>query len=418
VSEPRVDEGGHTPAPFGGTVWCIADIRFPMERANGIQTVQTAHALARSGARVRLLVRYLDPRRAHRPPLSFYDLNSHPDLDLIAVAFAGPLGRLRFLSASLVHLASGSPSDVVLTRDLVLADAILHMPTRLRPRLVYEAHTIASVFADERRSLYDQASDSSDAKRRRLDRREARVCRGADGLVMITEHLRAALAARHGTLPISAVVADGCHVPDSAPERPASTSPHVVYIGQLYPWKGVDRLIEAIGLVPRCRLTVVGGLVGEPDRIRIQELVQRLNLGSRIRLEGFVAPAELERFRREATLFVIPNLAGSQTSERYTSPLKLFEAMAANRPIVASDLPSLREILSHEHNALLVRPGDPRAIAEAVARLASDLSLGERLSRQAFRDVQSFSWIARAERLRVLFGRLDPAVPPQRAQEA
>ena len=407
MSVPRLAEvGGRTPAISGSTVWCIADIRFPMERANGIQTVHTAHALARAGERVRLLVRYLDPRRAHQPPLSFYDLKPHPNLDLVAVAFAGPLGRLRFLTASLVHLANGSTSDVVLTRDLVLADAILRMPARLRPKLVYEAHTIASIFSGERRSLYGHAAASSESKRRRLDRREGRVCRGADGLVAITENLRAALAEHHGALPVCAVIADGCRVPDAAPTPPTSPSPHVVYIGQLYPWKGVDRLIEAIGLVPGCRATVVGGLVGEPDRIRIQQLVSRLNLGSRIRLEGFVAPAELDRYRREATQFVIPNLAGSHTSERYTSPLKLFEAMATNRPIIASDLPSLREILSHEHNALLVEPGNPAAIAEAITRLASDSRLGERLAEQAFRDVQSFSWIARADRLKALFGRL------------
>ena len=93
-------------------------------------------------------------------------------------------------------------------------------------------------------------------------------------------------------------------------------------------------------------------------------------------------------------------------SNAYTSPLKLFEYMASGRPIVASDLPSIREILTHERNALLIAPGNPQALTAAIRRLIEDRALGERIARQALEDAREYTWDRRAARLEALFGGL------------
>jgi len=80
--------------------------------------------------------------------------------------------------------------------------------------------------------------------------------------------------------------------------------------------------------------------------------------------------------------------------------------MAAGRPIVASDLPSIREILSDNRNALLVEPGNPQALTAAVRRLKEDPALGARIARQALDDVQQYTWERRAERLDSLFAQI------------
>jgi glycosyltransferase involved in cell wall biosynthesis len=81
------------------------------------------------------------------------------------------------------------------------------------------------------------------------------------------------------------------------------------------------------------------------------------------------------------------------------SPLKLFEYMASGKPIVASDLPVLREILVEDRNALLYPPSDPAALAECLARLLADKSLATRLADQARQDVEDFTWERRAARI-------------------
>ncbi len=110
------------------------------------------------------------------------------------------------------------------------------------------------------------------------------------------------------------------------------------------------------------------------------------------------APGEVAGLLREADMLVLPNRATS-VSANYTSPLKLFEYLAAGRPIVASDLPALVEILRDRENAWLVPPDDPAALAAALDALARDKTLAVKLAKAAFDSAAAYSWDARAERL-------------------
>jgi glycosyltransferase involved in cell wall biosynthesis len=100
----------------------------------------------------------------------------------------------------------------------------------------------------------------------------------------------------------------------------------------------------------------------------------------------------------DASILVLPNTPSS-ISERYTSPLKLFEYLAMGRAIVASDLPAIREILVHEESALLVPAGNSAALAAAIERLAADPALAARLAAGARALAPRFTWDARAARL-------------------
>ena len=101
-------------------------------------------------------------------------------------------------------------------------------------------------------------------------------------------------------------------------------------------------------------------------------------------------------------------MAPFPVSEHYAyfmSPLKLFEYMAAGVPIVATDLPSIREILHHKENAWLIEPGNPQALAEGIQYLLEDPVFAEHLARGAKRDVQQYTWERRAAAiLRLLEG--------------
>ena len=373
----------------------LADIRFPMERANGIQTVETCHALARRGIDVDLLVRRSDAR-SDVECLSFFDLTPNPKLHLRR---GSARGRLGFVARTFALLLT-SEWDVVYTRDLLMADLARRMT---RAPVIYEAHTVAAVFAEERGGMYADSADRnrpSASKLARLDRREQRVCRNVSGLVTITNALLAALEQRHGPLAPSLVAPDGCRVPETLPPGPESAGGKTVtYIGQLYPWKGVDVLVHAMRQVDDAELVVVGGLPPEPDLDRLRRLADELSLSDRVHFRGFVPPRDLAVERLDASIFAIPNL-DSTTARLYTSPLKLFEAMASGRPIVASDLPSIREVLTHEENALLVPAGDPKALASAIERLLGDRELSGRLAARAFDDAKCFSWEARADKIR------------------
>ena len=134
------------------TVLYLADIRLPLERANGIQTMETCHALARRGHDVRLLVRP-DTQAPARDPFAFYDLPPLANFTIARVGVRGPapFRRVHYLTGAIAeallarHGRDGGRADVIFTRDLGVASMILRWPRSRRPPLVYESHGYAPV---------------------------------------------------------------------------------------------------------------------------------------------------------------------------------------------------------------------------------------------------------------------------------
>jgi glycosyltransferase involved in cell wall biosynthesis len=386
----------------------FADVRFPLERANGIQTMETCHALAMRGHVVDLIVRP-DTAAPARDPFAFYGLARAPTLRIERAAVSGPAAarRLGYLSFALGRAFGTTRADVLFTRDLGVASALLRLPRRVRPPLAYESHGYAPDVSAALPELVATATRSSPRKLQRLARREARVWQHADGYVTITRALLADLEERFGPRPRIAAIPDGVRTgrgDGASPGRQPSDQPVVGYAGHLYVWKGVDVLLDALARIPQARGLIVGGHAQEPDLARVTALALRLGIGDRVTFTGLVEPGRVAELLRQCDVLALPN-PPSAISTRFTSPLKLFEYMAAERPIVASDLPSIREVLHHEIDALLVEPGNPGALSAAIERLLADPALGARLAAAARAAVSGYSWERRAERLETLFAR-------------
>jgi glycosyltransferase involved in cell wall biosynthesis len=379
----------------------LADVRFPLERANGIQTMETCYALAERGHDIVLLVRP-DTLEPARDPFEFYGLTPRDRLRIARVKVSGPapVRRLQYLIASLEQSRNLAGLDVVLTRDLGCASLHARVHGARSPALVYESHGYSPSVSGQLPNLLSTASSPSRAKLRRLARREQTVWQRADGYVTITRALAEELAARLGPRERVDVVPDGARIEAGqvfdweGPAQPAWAT----YAGHLYPWKGVDTFIEALALAPGLCGRIVGGHPGEADLGRLRALTAARGLGDCVEFTGMVPPHEVARWLRASDVLVLPNRA-TDVSARYTSPLKLFEYLAAGRPIVASDLPALREVLHDGENALLVPPDDAQALSAALQRVTADRPLAVRLARRAFEDAQAYSWGRRAERL-------------------
>lgn len=377
----------------------FADTRFPIERANGVQTMHTCHALARRGHAVTLLVRP-DTATPARDPLAFYGLPPAPGLVIAPVPTSGaaPVRRARMLWAGLRRALSGSV-DVVFTRDLGLAALLARVPVSRRPRLVYESHGVAAVVAAEMAQLLGQPRLApSAAKLRRLERRDALVWSTADAYVTITQALADDLASRFGPRPRVATVPDGAVITPASPPRDTAAPLVAAYAGHLYPWKGVDIFLHALARTPAVRGLIVGGHQGETDLARVRALITTLALDARVTITGLLPPSDVARALDAADVLVLPNTP-SAISDRYTSPLKLFEYLTRNRAIIASDLPALREVLTDRQTALLVPAGDAGALAAALSTLAADDGLRRKLGEAALALAPDYSWTRRAERL-------------------
>jgi glycosyltransferase involved in cell wall biosynthesis len=313
-----------------------------------------------------------------------------------------------------------------------VASLLLRLPASLRAPVVYEAHGIAADAAAARGELLSGGAGASPSKIRRLTNQDAHVWRAADGYVTITTGLKNELERRFGVRRHVAVVPDGVRAAeeraadketetkdaekmaaDAADDTDAANDtdgagaaagrPFTIgYAGHLYPWKGVDLVIEAVAGLQDIRALIVGGHEQEPDLARVRALAEERFCSQRVTFTGMVPPPDVAARLRQADVLVLPN-PPSTLSREFTSPLKLFEYMASGRPIVASDLPSLREVLTDGRNALLFAPADPQALTAAIRRIMDDRALGSRLAEQARRDVAGYTWATRAARLEALF---------------
>lgn len=391
------------------TILYFADTRFPIERANGVQTMETCHALAARGHHVTLVTRQ-DSARLPRDPLIFYGLPALPGLSFRAVNAHGGSRRRRltFLITAIAMAVRHRRDAVAFTRDLGLAASLLQLPKSRRPRVIYESHGLSVTVAAEMPSLLGRPGTApTSGKLARLDRRERLVWQRAAAYVTITRALADELRARYGDRP-SVVVAPDAARPLRVVPTPDAGRFVAGYAGHLYPWKGVDVFVNALAAARGVAGLIVGGHPREGDLGRIQRLVADLGIESRVHITGLVAPGDVMNTLSQASVLVLPNTP-SAISERYTSPLKLFEYLQLQRPIVASDLAAVREVLEDGVSALLVPPGDDQALARALLRLRNDADLRTRLCQGAAALAPRFTWAARAMRLEEALAAAGPA---------
>lgn len=170
----------------------------------------------------------------------------------------------------------------------------------------------------------------------------------------------------------------------------------VLYAGHLFSWKGVHTLAEAAEFLPdNAIIYFVGGTV--EDRESLQRFVRERGL-ARIEFVAHQEHAKMPLFLQAADVVVLPNTAREAASKYETSPVKLFEYLASGRPIVVSDLPSIREIVT-EKEVFFAQPDDPKDFArviESVLHGPKDLALRQHAAQAC---AAKHTWEARAENI-------------------
>jgi glycosyltransferase involved in cell wall biosynthesis len=162
----------------------------------------------------------------------------------------------------------------------------------------------------------------------------------------------------------------------------------------------VELILDLAEKLPEVQFLLAGGEAGDVERVR-QE-AQRRGL-QRLLLAGFVPNARLPGYQAACDVLLAPygeKVAASSGGDiaRYLSPMKLFEYMACGRPVIASDLPPLREILN-DANAVLLPPGDLQAWVDSITFLMIHPEKALKLGEQARQDAVQYSWEQRAGRL-------------------
>lgn len=382
----------------------LANVRLPTEKAHGLQIMQNCEAFAECGADVTLWAarRVNTPELRGRDPFAHYGVERRfrlrrlPTLDLLPFVpgQTGTLAKVCFAVQMLTYIVSAwagllfARADVLYSRDAYVLLITAPLARLKRMRIGYEAHTRAG-------SRFGRWAQARAARGAQVFTTTARL--GEDIAALGVE------PARIHTAHDGIRAARFADMPDQAAARVALGWPAdafiVGYVGRLQTMamdKGVGLLIEALASVPGAMLALVGGPEAQAEEYRGRWAALGLE-PARFLYAGQVAPARVPLLLAAFDVCAMP-LPWTEHFAYYASAIKLFEYMAAGRALVASDLPSTREVVADGESALLFPPGDAPALAAAIRRLKADSALRERLGAAGQTLVmERFTWRARAE---------------------
>ena len=295
----------------------------------------------------------------------------------------------------MTRLIAQHPPDAIYTRNLKLAELLLRRLPALS--LVFETH---EPFTLTYREEHPRMNLRQHHKLATLARREEFVCRHARGLVAVPPFLIDVLRQEFGMQTPAVEAPNGVDLRQAeAPARTEANSvPVLLYLGSLHPWKGVETLVRALPHVSgEAQLHIVGGTPARVEELRV--LARSCDVEDRVVFHGPVEPGKRFGYMHRADICLLP-LTDTGIGSRHTSPIKLFEYMAAGRPIVVADVPATRAIITPGVHALTAEVGNPAAFAEAINVLLADSALRARLAAAARVKAEDFTWTKRAETIR------------------
>lgn len=190
-----------------------------------------------------------------------------------------------------------------------------------------------------------------------------------------------------------------CHLlRTGAPSLSADTKAerqHIVYVGSLDKHKGLGTVVTSLTKWPKdYHLTILGGK-SDAETAPLRALAAKLGVADRVIFTGWLKREALHNMLKQAKLGLLP-LEDTFFNRYCTSPLKLFDFFAAGVPVIASDLPTSRELID-DKTGWFFAPEDPDSLAKAINLALSDESLLDQKSQACILQAQKLSWSVRAE---------------------
>lgn len=191
------------------------------------------------------------------------------------------------------------------------------------------------------------------------------------------------------------VIPNGADIPRSFSHPDTLPANFIVYFGALQSWQGVDCLIKSLKYLadyPELKLIICSSHKEKLSR-PLQKLATRLSVSDMIIWQHQLHKDQLHQIIQHAICTIAPLTECERNLEQGCSPLKIFESMACATPVVASDLPVVREIISDGQEGKLIRPDRPAELARICRLLIENKDYAARLGKNAFEKLtNNFTW--------------------------
>ncbi len=354
----------------------LANIRLPTDKAHGVQIMKACESFADLNVEVQLLVsdRYTS---IDQDPFEYYQVKNSFIIKRIGVLDTVKFGRAGFLFETIIFSL----------RSLVFVNS--------RPGLIYSRDEkvlfVIALFSNKK--FIWESHDG-------LWNFAARfVAKRSTGIVAVSEGLKSFYINNGVPSEKILAVSNGIDLEKFADASPKEVSRKklgialndkvAMYIGRLDGWKGVGTLLKASTLLPEdIRVILIGGEAKLIDELTITY--------PRVTFMGFRPYSELPDNQTAADVLIVPNTGKDPISVNFTSPLKLLAHMASGVPIIASDLPSIREIAGSDA-VRYVPADDPDALASSIIEIFKDEDTRRFLAAKAKEKILKLTWNNRAK---------------------
>lgn len=317
---------------------------------------------------------------------------------------------LAFGDYTLAHLAGTEPYAVAHVRSIWSGFPLAEARLRFGYKFLYEVNGLPSI---EMKYHYPALRNAPVLDK--IREWEAATLRLADAIICPAS-VTAAYIASLGVAPDKiTVIPNGI---DSSrfqpvPAAPPADLPTILYIGTLADWQGLPTLIAAMPHI-LARRPVRLRLVGrgrKRQRKQLEKQLRKAGLNDHISIEPAVPHNQVPALIAQADVCVAPLGYNDRNVTQGCCPLKVLEYMASGRPIVASNLPVVRELVCPGSEALLFNPDDPEDLAKQILTILDDPGLAAQLGASAAARAQScFTWqIAQAHLIQVYQRLLEPS---------
>jgi len=196
--------------------------------------------------------------------------------------------------------------------------------------------------------------------------------------------------------------------PSPLPDR-ADRIPVLLYIGTLADWQGLDIVIKALPkiLEKQSICLYIVGRGRSRQRKMLAKQIRKLGVEGSVIVKPAVPHHEIPALIAEADICVAPLGLNDRNVTQGACPIKVLEYMAAGRPLLASNMPIVRELVREDVDALLFSPNDPDDLARQTLALLNDFELSKRLARSASeRALNKFTWHESQKKLGKVYERL------------
>lgn len=397
----------------------VVDGRMPTEKANGYQSSQMCQALIESGCDLKILL----PTRIHltRESISknttiesYYGLRVKLDqIKLPSIDFIYILSSLGLVSEKSLMSILGSvltswglalslaahlffnQYDVIYIRSHHLLIALLKLlPKRKFSKVFFEVHYLPErqltlkYFIGALSKIGGVVAITNQLKCKLIlaDLPEYKIVVAHDGVDL-------------STFDMNITKNDARHFLKINPERKIAA-----FIGKFHTnskEKGIPEIILSAKYLFDEDSSIDFMFVGGP--LELLKNYEKIIFENSLPRERFIfiekQPIRLVPYYLKASDVLLMPHPWSKFYAYYISPLKLFEYMSSGRPIIASNLPSIKEVLKDRFNALLSNAGDPKSIANCIKIALSDVEMVNKITNQAYTDVKQYTWNVRAKKI-------------------